>query len=497
VAPAPPAAGAAPALPLNARSAIWAPRPARVAALVWLAFFWTAGIARYAVFQSGRFDLGNMTQALWSTAHGRFLEASSASGVGASRLATHVDPLLALLAPLWMAWPSPLLLVSVSAVALASGALPVYWLAQKHLGSDRAAHTFALVYLLCPLTQWNAFWDFHPVSLAVPLILYAIWFLDEGRLVPFALFALLAAASKEQIPLAVGCLGIWYGWTRRRPVVGTLVFGLGLSATLADVLVVMPHFAVPGVHPLADRYAAVGGTPAGIAHTALTDPGHLMAVAFTPRHLAYLATLTVLFCGLFLLEPLLALGAAPSLSINLLSSFPHQTELTYHYTAGILPFLLAATILGAERLQRRAPRAPRLVLGVAAVAFLVLSPLPLAVSDLHAALRPDAAQAARLRAVSLVPAAARVSTGNGLGARLSERRHVSSFPYVAGADWVVLDLSDPVLVDRYEPAAFRRAVAALRRSPRWRLRYSSHGILVFHRVDALRRRRPPSGGSGA
>ena len=42
---------------------------------------------------------------------------------------------------------------------------------------------------------------------AVPLILYAIWFLDENRLVAFSIVALLAFTTKEELPLAVGCSG--------------------------------------------------------------------------------------------------------------------------------------------------------------------------------------------------------------------------------------------------------------------------------------------------
>ena len=53
-------------------------------------------------------------------------------------------------APLWWLWPSPDLLLTVQAIAVALGALPVFWLARKHLGSERAALGFALVYLLYP-----------------------------------------------------------------------------------------------------------------------------------------------------------------------------------------------------------------------------------------------------------------------------------------------------------------------------------------------------------
>ena len=35
---------------------------------------------RHLAFWSGRFDLGNLTQAVWSTAHGRFLEITDLQG---------------------------------------------------------------------------------------------------------------------------------------------------------------------------------------------------------------------------------------------------------------------------------------------------------------------------------------------------------------------------------------------------------------------------------
>src|SRR5260221_3389457 len=117
--------------------------------------------------------------------------------------------------------------------AVSAGALPVFWLARKHLQSNRAAAHFAFAYLLYPATQFNAFTKaagFHSVSLAVALILFAIWFLDEDRLMPFAVFALLAASTREEIPVAVGCLGIWYGVRKGRRWTGFSIFALGLTA---------------------------------------------------------------------------------------------------------------------------------------------------------------------------------------------------------------------------------------------------------------------------
>ena len=97
--------------------------------------FLFAAIVHFAVFKEARFDLGNMVQSIWSTLHGHVLQSTTASGQQRIRLGYHVDPFLLLLVPLFWIWSSPLLLLVVQVLAVASGALPVFWLARKHLGS--------------------------------------------------------------------------------------------------------------------------------------------------------------------------------------------------------------------------------------------------------------------------------------------------------------------------------------------------------------------------
>src|SRR5205809_1063274 len=141
------------------------------------------------------------------------------------RLGAHVDPILVVFAPLWWLWPHPSLLLTAQALAVALGALPVFWLAQKHTGSDRAALGFSLAYLIFPATEWMTLNEFHPVALACPLLLFAIWYLDEERLLPFALFALLAALTREEVPIVIAGLGIWYAIAHRRWLAGTAIAG--------------------------------------------------------------------------------------------------------------------------------------------------------------------------------------------------------------------------------------------------------------------------------
>ena len=129
----------------------------RPSAVVWLAaaafatVFGTASILRHRAFGTGRFDLGNMTQAVWSTANGDFLSVTDVHGEQISRLGSHFDPILAAFAPLWWVWPNPELLLVVQAVAVAAGAIPVYWLARKHLDAEWPAAALAVAYIAYPL----------------------------------------------------------------------------------------------------------------------------------------------------------------------------------------------------------------------------------------------------------------------------------------------------------------------------------------------------------
>ena len=444
--------------------------------------FAAAAVLHFLVFQSAHADLGTMTQALWSTAHGHFLETTTIPGSNTTRLAGHVDPFLVLLLPLWWVWSSPLMLVIVQAIAVSTGALPVYWLARKHLRSDRAAVHFALAYLLIPATQFNAFTvssGFHAVSIAIPLILFAIWFLDEDRLVPFVVFALLAASTKEEIPVAVGCLGIWYAVRKGRRAVGLSIFVLGLTVSLVDFLVVIPHFSPTGIDPFAWRYQQVGGTPTGIAQTAFTHPGGLVHAIATTHKLVYVLLLLGPLLGLWLLEPLLFLGAVPDLSINLLSSLGDQTVVAYHWTAGIVPFAIAATIFGAARLKRH-PRHVSLCVLVAAVCLGVYSPVVLAAGgDLRAWSSP--VRSAKMHALDLMPSGVPVSASNQLGTYLSARRYSYTFPTVGRARWVVIDRADPTY---RHSLLYQRRVREIESSPRWVTLYSSHGVVVLRKRQA-------------
>jgi uncharacterized membrane protein len=444
---------------------------------------------RHESFETGRFDLGNMVQAVWATAHGHPLRVTNLHGEQVSRLAAHFDPLLAAFAPLWWIWPSPHMLLAAQAILVALGALPIYWLARKQLASEPAALGFALAYLLFPATQWLTLNEFHPVALACPFLLFAVWYLDEDRLLPFSIFALLAILTKEEIPLVVAGLGIWYALARRRRLAGGVIALAGVAAAIVAIDVVVPHFHGAASH-FYGRYGEVGGSPSGIVKTAFTHPGKLLSVAFDHRGTHYLLQLVVPLALLPLLSPLFLVAAVPELVLNLLSSAETQASIHFHYTAAEIPILVPAAIYGAKHLGRWSRFAAPAVVVAAIVGNYVLGPLPfwrwlpggqtLKANAAHVSHHDRIAA----RALGVIPGDASVTATNALGAHLSERGRILSFPALDDSEWLAVDLRQPSLGDQNASEQGRRRIEQVVRDGRWRIVFDDDGVLILKRARA-------------
>jgi uncharacterized membrane protein len=293
--------------------------------------------------------------------------------------------------------------------------------------------------------------DFHPVALACPLLLFAWWHLDEDRLWAFALLAALAIATKEHVGLAVGAIGVWYAVRHRAPRAGAAIAVAGASVAILAALVVVPHFAAAGVSAFESRYESP---------------------SLDGRDVSYLAALLLPLALLPLAGPLALLAAIPELGLNVLSVTVTQTSVKTHYAATVVPALLVATVFGVARLGARLAY----VAAAAALAgAVVLGPL----GRIH--IRADAHDAAARRALALVPGGAPVSATNTLGAHLSARGRIFSFPVLREATWVVVDERRLTFLDSLQPERARPALAALQRDPQWRRVFAEDGILVFRR----------------
>jgi len=444
-----------------------APFAVALGGFVYTAVFAALSMRKQDDFGYARFDLGNMAQTVWNTAHGRVLEISDAAGTPYTRLGVHVDPILVVLAPLYRLWEDPKLLLIAQAAIVASGAWPAFRIARAELAGlcpAWAPAALAGAYLLFPPLQWATLDEFHPVTLAAPLLLFAIWLLRERRYLGFFLAAAAAAMCKEEIGLLVGMLGLYAAivWGDRRA--GLVTLGLGLAWSLFAFQVVIPHYTPFEGGPFADRYDEVGGSVGGIVGNVFTNPLLLLGEATDGRDFGYLAGHLAPLLLLHLLAPIALLVALPEFAINLLSSQGAQTSVHFHYVAGQVPFVWWAAVLGVRRLliwaRRRSPAPPRWRWAAAApllacaVAGYVMGPLPWwsglpGGSDVRAGLySPNEHDAAAKRVLDRLPDGAAVSLVNTLGGQVANRRRVALFPEIGTARHVAVDLRNPAYGER-------------------------------------------------
>jgi uncharacterized membrane protein len=312
-------------------------------------------ILRYVTFKAGAFDLGNMDQVLWNTIHGRFFQFTNQAidWYGPpTRLAIHFEPIILPLSLLYAFHADPRILLVFQTLVLGSGALPVFMLTRKYIPEwPIFATLMAAAYLLSPALLGLNIFDFHPVSLAAPLLLYAILALTYKRYVWFLIACTLACMCKEDIPLSVALLGILVIWKYKLPRLGTVLLIGGLLWSFLAFKVIIPHF-YPGVQAnnYWYRYEALGSSPGAAIANVIIHPWLLLTTFFTLDRFYYLVGLVRSVGFLPLLAPEWLLPALPGLAVNLLSTDPLLYSGVYHYNAAIIPFVMIAAIHGTRRL---------------------------------------------------------------------------------------------------------------------------------------------------
>lgn len=356
--------------------------PARIAdrialdsVLVYCIVFSAMTVLRYWSFSIGyldqvnSWDLAQYDQIIWNSLHGRLFE-NSFFPDAPNFLGKSFTPILLAFVPLYALWASPIVLLIVQTVALALGALPLYWTARARIGRGLAL-AVALAYLLSPALQNTNVAEFHEVALVIPFLIYTTFFLLRRHYAGFLIGLALTLLIKEEIALITVMFGLYVFLFQRQLRLG---LGLTLWGMLWTVLVlqyVIPYFRT-GVWG-GTFYYFEGGTLAGggarysylgknvpeIVTTLLTRPDIIAAEVLIPSKIAYVLHLLVPLAFLPLVGLEMSALALPTFGYTLLSRYAHQHSLAAAYHAPILPFLFFGAIIGLERILKwHAARTP-------------------------------------------------------------------------------------------------------------------------------------------
>lgn len=397
------------------------------------ALFIALCLYRYANFRASNLDTAIFSQAVWLMS--RF-KAPVSTIRGMNLYGDHFAPILVLLVPLyWIRGNVPGLL-TLQTVVLALGALPLYLLARDRVGSRKVGVAVALAYLLYPALQYLNLFDFHPESIGLTLLLFAVLAAERRRFGWFYACCAGAAFCKEDMVLAVLVLGIvvYFLYDRRA---GRNVAIASFGYFLLAVLVLLPAFA-PAGYQYAGRLGQFGKTPVEALKNMVFHPLRTLDILATRQNLRYVFDLLLPAGFLAVFAPVWLLPAVPAFLINLVSDFPAQHTIAFQYTAGITPFVFVAAVFGLARLKRWAEgsfRSDRITAAVAVVLVLCAlaggvyyGPSPLSGGWRTKAYTGDAHIEAIREGLELVPRDASVSAQVFLLAHLSRREKLYMFP---------------------------------------------------------------------
>lgn len=309
-------------------------------------------------------DKGVMYQLVYNTAvHGDFFYSSINGGLidfaGGQRY------ILILLLPFFSIYPHPITFSVISSFLLAIGALPVYWLASKAADSKKIGLLFVWVYFFYPSVSWLFLESVKEEILALPLLLFAFYYLYQKNYWPCVVFLILAALCKQNIPFVVMMFGVYayLGNYDRKWVLSPIIIGSAILSV--EVLVLKPYFiALSSDLYQSDlsntfqsftggRYSHLGNSFSDIVSNSIRDPAIVLDTLFTADNCAYLILLLLPVCFISICEPKVLVIGLPVLLQNVLSSSVSQKMITWHYASVLVFVVLAGAILSFPHIYRR------------------------------------------------------------------------------------------------------------------------------------------------
>jgi uncharacterized membrane protein len=318
-------------------------------------FFWCAlTFLRHYYFHSQAYDLAIQDQVVWTTSQGHWFARSFEV---TNDLGDHVRPYLALLSVLYLAVPSPYVLLAFQSFVLALSAWPLYSLAWRKFNSPATGLTIAFCALAYPPLGFLNRLEFHAEVIAVPLLIAAYERADANDLKNAGVFMGLALLGKENIGLSVSALGLVIAFCRKHWRFGFTWSVAGLAYSLIALFVIIPAFRGAPSDTLM-RYQWLGSTPFEMLWTVLSDPLFIVKnLGMVERFLTLLQLLAPLAFIPLLSLPVL-FPTVPTLIYNFLSAQPYQSGIYNQYMATVIPFTTVATVLGLQRLRRSASQDP-------------------------------------------------------------------------------------------------------------------------------------------
>ncbi len=420
--------------------------------------FSTLGLWRHWGYITALTDLGCFDQAIWTALNYNSLLNTPIYSGQINWLGHHFNPILYLFVPLYYLIPSVNWFIISQSAALSLAALPIFLLAKQVTQSEKQALIWAVIFLINPYLINAAIWDFHPVSLAVPLIALGLLAIEQKRLLLFTIANLTLILCQEQLGLTVASMGLLYGLKNHHWRISSIFMFIGILSMVFILGFIMPALSPTKQHVMfshnlgqLSRYSWLGDSVTSVLKRLCLEPLAVMQTVFVGMEgWHYVFWLFVPFLFLPIGSLFWVLPASGDLLANLLSANPMPRGFFSYHSVTIIPLLTVAAIHGLQKLspflKLFSPAGilkSLLLLNLMLAYFVAPFPLPGAV-NFWKPVNTVAAFDERELVVKKIIANQSISVQANLGAHFTHRPLIYRFPEKKGeVDSIVLRLESP------------------------------------------------------
>ena len=394
---------------------------------------WTV-VALYATYFSVRtvgvhrglgtsaYDFALYDQGIWLISRG---DTPFVTLMGRNLFGDHSSFILLLLVPFYWVISSTSLLFVVQSIAIALGALPVYYFSKSCMRSEGLGALMAVLYLVHPAIGWTNLENFHPDSMLGVLVATAIWAAHSKRWRWYWAAVALALLVKEDVAFVLVPLGVWVAVYQHRRF-GLITLLVSLATMSVMFLVVMRG--LTGV-TFRNSWRVPFGGIGGFFATLVTKPLVFARYIASEDRPMYVWQMLSPMAFVFAYRPALALVGVVMLASNVVSTFWYQHHIHYHYSLIIVPCIVMGSAWALGKMSRNVMNASVVLVAMASflTAFL-WSPLPLSLSTTQHWTAQSAPVVAAREALEFVPGDVSVAAYHSVSAHLARRVEIYSFP---------------------------------------------------------------------
>lgn len=305
------------------------------------------GVFRCLTFSSPNYDLGIFTNTLYNLKT-KFIQYNTCERDELiTHLQVHISPMLYLITPIYLIFPSAITLQVVQALLVSSTIVPVYLLCEKLSVSGKTTLAICFITAFYPALSTGTFYDFHENAFLTVLILWMIYFYEKKKYLPMFIFALMTLLVKEDASVYVAFFGLYLISRRRDRIKGVILL---VSSVLYFVfcVIMINKF---GFGAMTNRYSDYMKDPDSglicVIGYVFTSPAYVLKNCFNEEKIHFILQIFAPLAFIPFITKKISryILIGPFMLINLMPSYDYQHSINFQYVYGSIAFLIYLTVL--------------------------------------------------------------------------------------------------------------------------------------------------------